>query len=93
MTKNSLDLWSQSLLNKHEIFPFINRLKAILIMKKSSFSKLVLPCNLTNVNEKAAYSKIYYLVTILTNIQIMYILGMVIPTKVDTSQFPQQNIN
>ena len=42
-------------------------------MKKSSYSKLVLPCNFTNVNEKAAYSKIYYLVTILTNIQITYI--------------------
>ena len=62
-------------------------------MKKSSYSKLVLPCNLINVNEKAAYSKIYYIVTVLTNIQIMYILGMIIPTKVDTLQFPQQNIN
>ena len=32
-------------------------------------------------------------ILLFSNIEIMYILCMVIPTKVDTSQVPQQNVN
>ena len=35
--------------------------------------------------------QLYYL--LYSNILIMYILCLVIPTKVDTSQVPQQNVN
>ena len=56
---------------------------------KESYKKLGLPCNLLDVifqNDKnVAYSKV--------NIRIMHILCMVIPTKVDTSQVSQQNVN
>ena len=56
---------------------------------KASYQKLGLPCNLTDVifqNDKTvAYSKV--------NSGIMHILCMVIPTKVDTSQVSQQNVN
>ena len=48
MTKNSLDLWSESFLNKHKIFPppappRPKELKKRYLIMKASYSKLVLP--------------------------------------------------
>ena len=71
-------------------------------MKIILFKKLILHCKLTKVmlsNEKQPYRIIVKkwrinLFTILnSNIEVIYIICMVIPTKVDTSQVPQQNAN
>ena len=58
MTKNSLDLWSESFLHKHEIWPFQKYLKSDISQWKLYYSKLILHCNLTKVmlsNEKQPY--------------------------------------
>ena len=50
MTKNSLDLWSESSLNKYEILPFQKYLKSDIINESILIKKkLVLYCNLTKV--------------------------------------------
>ena len=56
--KNSLDLWSESFLRKHEILPFRKYIKSDISQWKLSYSKLILHCNLTKVmlgNEKQPY--------------------------------------
>ena len=85
--KNSLDLWSESFLNKHEIFLLKNTLKVTFIYESIIFkTSITLRSYKINVyNKKTANSNL--------NIGIMHILCMVIPTKVDTSQVPQQNVN